>query len=107
MRWRWQHQGIPQLDEMSDVISCDNFDGQQASDVVIDMDLPRMMDEVVQAFERYFHQIVLGIVRNPKQREPISFHLIPERQRGNLNLCALAHDHLRKTVEEWSPLVFI
>ena len=74
---RWQHQGIFELDELPDLVCCDDFDGDQASDIVIDVDLPRMMDQVVELFEGQFDQIILRIIGYPEKREPFRLDLVP------------------------------
>jgi hypothetical protein len=74
---RWQHQGIFELDELPDAVCCDDFNGDQASGLVIDVDLARMMDQVVELFEGQFDQIILRIVRYPEKRQPFGLDLGP------------------------------
>ena len=104
---RWKHQRIAELDEFPHIIRCDDFDGHQASDILIDIDFLWIMDQMVHAFEGQLDHIILGILGNAEQREPLRLDLIAQRQRGNLDLGPLAFEQLRNAIEEWAPLLLI
>jgi hypothetical protein len=79
--WRRQHQGISQFYDLFGAFRVDNFDAHQSPEPLIDIDLARLGDHVVDPIERHFDKIILWIVDETQQGQPLRLHLI-EAPRG-------------------------
>src|SRR5215469_1780355 len=107
LRWGRQHQGIAKLDDLLDVIRIDDFERHQSTGRILDIDVTRLGDQMIQALERDLDNVIVGIVGNAEQRQPLGFDLIAKAQRGNLDFGLFAFERGRDAIEERAPLLFV
>src|SRR5215467_9497637 len=107
LRWGRQHQRIAKLDDLPDVVRIDDFERHQSTRCVLDIDVARFGDQMVQAFERDLDDVIVGIVGNAEQRQPLRFDLIAKAQRGDLDFGLFAFERGRDAIEERAPLLFV
>src|SRR5215469_7386171 len=107
LRWGRQHQGIAKLDDLLDVIRIDDFERHQSTGRILDIDVTRLGDQMIQALERDLDDVIVGIVGNAEQRQPLGFDLIAKAQRGNLDFGLFAFERGRDAIEERAPLLFV
>src|SRR5690348_12098156 len=82
LRWlrRWQHEGLAQLDDLPDALRIDHLQAHQLLGGGIEIDVDWVRDHVIVALERDLEEVVLVIVGDADQRQPIRLDLIAERQ---------------------------
>src|SRR6516162_10887129 len=107
LRWGRQHQRIAKLDDLPDVVRIDDFERHQSTGRILDIDVTRFGDQMIQSFERNLDDVIVGIVGNAKQRQPLRFDLIAKAQRGNLDFGLFAFERGRDAIEERAPLLFV
>jgi hypothetical protein len=74
---------------------------------VLDINVPRLGDEMIQSLDRHLDNVIIGIVGNAEQRQPLRFDLIAKAERGDLDFGLFAFEHDRDAIEERAPLFFV
>src|SRR5262245_66429066 len=82
LRWGRQHQWITKLDDLLDVVRVDDFERHQSTGRILDIDVARLGDQMIQSLERHLDDVIVGIVGNAEQREPLRLDLTAEAPRG-------------------------
>ena len=62
---------------------------------------------MIQPFERDLDDVVVGIIGNAEQRQPLRFDLIAKPERGDLDFGLLAFERGGDAIEERAPLLFL
>src|SRR5262249_31695340 len=62
---------------------------------------------MIQSLERHLDDVVVGIVGNAEQRQPLRFDLIAKAQRGDLDFGLFAFERGGDAIEETVPLLFV
>jgi hypothetical protein len=104
MTWSWQHELILELHNLPDAIGFHDFEARQTADPVIQIDFSRPVDHVVEAIERDFHNVVVGIVGDADERQPFRLHLVAQLEGGDLDFRLLGLQELRYGVEKRTSL---
>ncbi len=73
LRWGRQHQRITKLDDLPDVVAVDDFERHQPAGRILDVDVARLLDQMIQSLERHLDDVIVGIVGNADQRQPLRF----------------------------------
>jgi hypothetical protein len=90
--WRVrQHDRIAQSDNLPHIVGVDHLHTRQSGRPLVDIDLTRVSDKVVEPLHQHLHQIVFWIVGNAQQRHPLGFDLVADFQRCDLDLGLLSH----------------
>src|SRR6516165_5709904 len=92
LRWGWEHQWIAKLDDLLDVVGVDDFERHQSAGRILDVDVARLGNQMIQSFERDLDDVVVGIISNAEQRQPLRFDLIAKPERGDLDFGFLAFE---------------
>jgi hypothetical protein len=61
---------------LSIALGIEDFEAAQSLDSILNIDFTRARDQMIQPLERYFHQIILRIVCNAEQRQPVGLDLV-------------------------------
>src|SRR5258708_22600852 len=104
---RWQRHRIAELHDLPRSVGIGNSEARKTNATVFDVDFPRLWNQVVQSFQFNVENVVLGIVSQTQQRQPLRLDLIAEIERKNLDLGLLGSKHLRDAVEKWLPLLLV
>src|SRR5262249_27079269 len=72
-----------------------------------DIDVARLGDQMIQPLERHLDDVVVGIIGNADQRQPLRFDLIAKAERGDLDFGLFAFEHGGDAIEETAPLLFL
>jgi hypothetical protein len=67
------------------------------------MDFARSIDEVIVAFECDLHDVIIGIVGDPDDGQPLGGNLVAEVEGRDFDLRALSREGSRDPVEEGPP----
>ena len=62
---------------------------------------------MIQVLERDLHDVVIGIVGDTEQRQPVRFDLIAQLQRDDLDFRLFAFERARDVIEEETPLFLV
>ena len=65
---RREHQRLQQLDDLAPLIEIDDLHADETFWTLIDKDVLRLANEIVEAFQRDFDEVILRIVSDAKQR---------------------------------------
>ena len=84
MTWSRQHELIPELHNLPHAIDVHDFEARQTADPVIQIDFARPVDHMVEAIERDFHNVVVGIIGDANERQPFRLHLVAQVEGGDL-----------------------
>src|SRR5262249_11112420 len=76
--WSGQQDGIAQLDDLAYVVSVDDFERGDSFRTVLDRDRTRLVDQVIEALERHLDEVILGVVGNADERQPLGLDLVAE-----------------------------
>ena len=93
-----EHQWLPEPDDLPALIGPDDLHRSQPFRTIFDRDLSRLVNEVVQPFQRDLHKIALRIIGDAEQRQPLRSHVIAERQSRDLDLSLLAEKPFRRAI---------
>jgi len=102
-----QHQRIAKLDDLPDVVAVHDFERRQAAGPLFDIKLAWLGDQMIQVFERDLDDVVIGIVGDTEQRQPVRFNLIAQLQRDDLDFRLFAFERSREAIEERTPLFLV
>ncbi|CCD00324.1 protein of unknown function (plasmid) [Azospirillum baldaniorum] len=94
-RWGRQHQRIAQRDDLPVVVGINDFQTRQVAHGEIDVQLPWPVHHVIDASQGDFDDIVLVIVNDPKQRQPLRLDLLAKSEGCDLNLGVFANEAFR------------
>jgi len=100
---RGQHQRVAQLYDLTNAVGIDNLDAGQVKAIGFDPHLARVADHVIDPFERDFDQVILRIVGDAEQRQPLNLDLVAEIERGDLDFGLLPGENLGYAVEIGAP----
>ena len=89
-RRRGQHERIFEFHDLAHAFRVHDLHADEFVAAVIDIDFLRLPDQVIDAVERDFDNIVLGIVGNSKEWQPFRGHLITELERQHFDLRSFA-----------------
>src|SRR5262249_6766334 len=107
LRWGRQNQRIAKLNDLFAFVGSDDFKRTQSSGRILDIDVARLGDQMVQSLERHLDEVVIGIIGNAEQRQPLRFDLSAKAQRGDLDFGLLAFERGGDTIEETAPLLLV
>src|SRR5262245_44312491 len=107
LRWGRQHQRIAKLDDLLDLVGVDDFERHQSAGRILDIDVARLGDQMIQSLERHLDDVIVAIIGNAEQRQPLRLELIAKAERGDPELCLLAFEHGRDAIEERAPLLLV
>src|SRR6266446_10669426 len=107
LRWGRQHQRIAKLDDLLDVVRIDDFERYQSAGCILDIDIARLGNQMIQSLERHLDDVIVGIVGNSEQRQPLRFDLIAKAQRSDFDFGLLAFERGGDTIEETAPLLLV
>jgi hypothetical protein len=62
---------------------------------------------VIQSLERHLDEVILGIIGNADEGQPLGLDLAAEAKRRNLDLGLLAFEHPRHATEERVPFFLV
>jgi len=82
-----QQQLVPELNNLLDTTSVDDFDASKRSCAKLNIDITRSADHMVQPLKSNLDEVVPGIVRDADERQPFRLYLIAEAKGSDLNLC--------------------
>jgi hypothetical protein len=66
---------VAQSDNLPGTLAIDDFERRQSAGTGIDVQLLRLVDDVVMTLERDLDDVVLGIVDDARERQPLRFDL--------------------------------
>src|SRR5207245_3503071 len=76
LRWGRQHQRIAKLDDLPDVVRVDDFERHQSAGRILDVDVARLGDQMIQSLARHIEDVIVGIVGNDDRGQPLLYVLI-------------------------------
>src|SRR5260370_4855690 len=62
---------------------------------------------MIQSLERHLDDVIVGIVGNAEQRQPLRFDLIAKAQRSDFDFGLFAFERARDAIEERAPLLLV
>jgi len=98
LRWGRQHQRIAKLDDLPDFVRVDDFERHQSAGRILDVDVARLGDQMIQSLERHLDDVIVGIVGNAEQRQPLRFDLIAKAQRSDFDFGLFAFERARDAI---------
>src|SRR5215471_14827392 len=90
-----------------DMLGLRALERSQSAVCIFHIDVAWLGNQMIQCLERHLDDVVVGIVGNAEQRQPLRFDLIAKAQRGDLDFGLFAFERGRDAIEERAPLLFV
>ena len=94
-----QHQGIAEHENLPHTIHIDDLDTGQIQPVGLDPDLLWLGNQVIDPFQRDFDEVILRVVSDAEEGQPLRLDLIAEIESGDFDFGALSRKNLGHGVE--------
>src|SRR5262245_22118593 len=104
---RRKQEGVFELEDVLQAFGIANVERGPMAPGPVEMDLPRFGHGDVDAVKHDFDGIVLGIVAETKEANPICLDLIAQLERGHVHLNRLGFELLADTIKECAQLNLI
>jgi hypothetical protein len=85
----WQHQRLAELNDVLPAVAVGSFQAGEAQLALVDEYFAWFSNHVIEVLERDFDDVILGIVDDAEQRQPLGFDLRPEIERRDLDFRTL------------------
>ena len=95
-----QHQRVTELYDLLDTLGIDDFNARQPRSSNIYVYLAGVTNEVVKTIKRDLDYIILRVIGDSKQRQPLGLDLAAQRQRINLYFRPFSYQRFRHIIEE-------
>src|SRR4029077_16784119 len=94
-------------EDLPDIVSVDDFKRLYRFRPFLDINLARIWDEMIQSLERDLDDVVVRVVGDAEQGQPLCLYLVAEAKRNDLDLGSFAFEHLGDAIEKRAPLLLI